>query len=184
MRLSYALVPALLVAAAIVLVTWQGLRTPAPEAAAVAEEPPRYAVTGAEWVRLSREGEPEFRARADAIDYYTDGSAKLRGVRLDALGGAQSPWHVEAPAGEAPPRERRLKLEGGVQAEGALHGGAPVAFTAPDLWVDLLRRELYTDARVEVQSDQRLTARGLRADFAGERIQLLNDVQVDYAPES
>ncbi|MGH8481770.1 MAG: LPS export ABC transporter periplasmic protein LptC, partial [Nevskiaceae bacterium] len=56
-----------------------------------------------------------------------------------------------------------------------------VRLTTQRLWVDLLRRELHTDAPVELRSDFRsATARGLRTDFAGDHVQLLNDVRVDY----
>jgi LPS export ABC transporter protein LptC len=181
--LLYILLPAALLAAGLFL-AWEGLQPPPPEAAARTEEPPRYAVGGAHWVRLGVQGEPEFRAQAEAIDYYADGSAKLRNIELDALGGYDSPWQIRAPQGEVPPRSRRLLLEGGVRASGEHASGVPVSFATEQLWVDLLRRELRTDARVELQTDFRTaTARGLRADFDGEHVQLLNDVQVDYAPE-
>jgi LPS export ABC transporter protein LptC len=184
MRRLYLALPAALLLAALYF-AWQGLQGPQSAARAPAEEPPRYAVTGAQWVRLGRQGAPEFRAEAAAIDYYADDSAKLRDIRLDALGGYASPWHIVAPAGEAPPRERRLLLTGEVRAVGEYEDGVPVSFETTRLWVDLLRRELHTDAPVTVQAgDRSAAARGLRADFAGERVQLLNDVRVDYVPES
>lgn len=182
MRTLYILGAALLLVAALFF-AWQGLQAPPSEARAEAPEPPRYAVTGAEWVRLGSRGEPEFRAQAAAIDYYADGTVKLRTITVDALGGHGSPWHVEAPAGEAPPQERRLLLTGDVHAVGQHASGTPVTFNTTRLWVDLLRRELHTEAPVQLQTDFRsASARGLRADFAGERVQLLNDVRVDYAP--
>lgn len=181
--LLYVFLPAALLIAAIFF-SWQGLQAPPPQAVKPDAEQPRYAVTGAHWVRLGVSGEPEFRAQAAAIDYYADGSAKLRTIGIDALGGYDSPWHLQAPLGEAPPRARRLRLTGGVHATGEHASGAPISFDSAYLWVDLLRRELYTDAPVQLQTDFRsASARGLRADFDGERVQLLNDVRVDYAPE-
>ena len=180
MRILYLLVPAALVAAA--LLAWRGFQEPSPPPPARPAEPPRYAVTGVEWLRLGRDGEPEFRARATTLDYFADDSVVMREVKLDALGGYRSPWHLEAPRGNAPPRERRLRLTGGVRATGAL-ANEDVVLATPRLWVDLLRRELHTDAQVELRSDFRsATARGLRTDFDGEHVQLLNDVRVDYAP--
>jgi LPS export ABC transporter protein LptC len=178
-RLLWLFLAVALVAAALVL-TWEGFQQPEPAPAAPAAEPPRYAVTGVEWLRLGRDGEPEFRARAATLDYFADDSVVMRDVRLDALGGYGTPWRVEAPRGSAPPRDRRLRLSGGVRATGAL-ASEDVALSTPRLWVDLLRRELHTDARVELRSDFRsATARGLRTDFDGEHVQLLNDVRVDY----
>lgn len=183
MRALYVLAPAALLIAALFF-TWQGFQESPTAAVAAAPELPRYAVTGARWLRLGSQGQPEFRAQAAAIDYYADGTAKLRAITVDSLGGYESPWHVEAPMGEAPPRERRILLTGGVRATGQHVSGAPVTFNTARLWVDLLRRELHTEAPVRLQTDFRsASARGLRADFAGERVQLLNDVRVDYAPE-
>ena len=103
--LLYVVLPAALLVAAIFF-TLQGLQAP-PEPVAPAAEQPRYAVTGAQWLRLGVTGEPEFRAEAATIDYYADGTARLRAIGMDALGGFDSPWHVRAPQGEAPPRARR-----------------------------------------------------------------------------
>ena len=70
-----------------------------------------------------------------------------------------------------------------MRAAGAL-ANENVSLVTQRLWVDLLRRELHTDAPVELRSDFRsATARGLRTDFDGEHGQLLNDVRVDYVPE-
>ena len=181
MRVLLLLVPVAVVVFALML-SWR--TDEAAQAAALrAEEPPRYAIRDVTWVRLGTDGEPEFRARAAALDYFADDSIKMSAVTLDALGGLRSPWHVEAPRGNAPPRERRLRLTGGVRATGQL-ANEDVALETPRLWVDLLRRELYTDAEVQFQSDFRsATARGLRSDFEGEHVQLLNDVRVDYEPQ-
>lgn len=150
-----------------------------------AEKVPRYRVTGAQWTRLGARGEPEFRAQAASIDWYADDSADLADLRIDALGGADSPWHLEAPAGHAPAGQRRLQLKGGVHARGESVDADAVDFTTPDLWVDLLRRELRTEAPVVLRSGPRsATARGLQADFAGENVKLLEDVQVDYVPDA
>ncbi|MGQ0587209.1 MAG: LPS export ABC transporter periplasmic protein LptC, partial [Gammaproteobacteria bacterium] len=181
LRVLYLLVPAGLVAAALI-VTFYGFQEAAETAAAPSVEPPRYAATGVQWLRLGRQGEPEFRADAETLDYYADESVVMKKVRLDALGGYSSPWHLEAPRANAPPRERRIRLSGGVRATGDL-AQEHVSLDTPRLWVDLLRRELYTDADVKMVTDFRTaTARGLRSDFAGGRVQLLNDVKMDYVP--
>lgn len=183
MRSRFLIIPALLLTAALFFV-FRGEVTVSPDEVAAPVELPRYNVTGAEWTRLGRGGAPEFRARAESIDYFNDDSARLHQISLDALGGTQSPWTLTAPEGRAPPREKRLELTGGVTARGTTNDGEPLTFDTRRLWVDLLRRELYTEATVELRTDlRRASARGLRADFDGERVQLLNDVQVDYAPE-
>jgi LPS export ABC transporter protein LptC len=181
MRILFLLVPAAVVVIALAF-SWR-MQDPGQAPAVRAEEPPRYAITDVTWLRLGSDGEPEFRAQAESLDYFADDSVALHVVRLDALGGLRSPWHVEAPRGSAPPRERKLRLYGGVRASGEL-ANENVALETPRLWVDLLRRELYTDAEVAFQSDFRsATARGLRTDFDGDHVQLLNDVRVDYVPQ-
>ena len=178
----FLLVPIALVAVALAF-TWQGFQEPAPATVAATVEPPRYAVTGAQWLRLGPDGEPEFRAQARTLDYYADESVVMKDVTLDSLGGSSSPWHIEAPTGTSPPRERRIRLSGGVSANGVI-SQEKIVLATPRLWVDLLRRELYTDASVKLQSDFRsVAARGLRSDFDGEHVQLLSDVQVDYVPQ-
>jgi len=182
MRILYLLVPAALLAAALVF-TFYGFEAAPEAAAAPTEEPPRYAATGVQWLRLGREGEPEFRVEADTLDYYADESVVMKKVRLDALGGYSSPWHIEAPRGTVPPRERQLRLAGGVRATGDL-AAEHVELTTSRLWVDLLRRELHTDADVRLVTDDRVaTAKGLRSDFDGEHVRLLKDVRMDYVPE-
>lgn len=158
------------------------LGVPGPEAAAATEPLPRYSVTNADWVRLDARGEPELRARAATFDYFADDSVTMGRITLDALGGGGSPWTLTAPRGMVPAHERRILLQGEVLAQGT-YSDEPVRFTTAELWVDLLRRELRTAAPVVLQSEfQRASARGLRADFTGETVQLLNDVQVEYVP--
>ena len=164
-----------------------GLRAPAEDAAAPAQEPPRYSVTNAHWLRLNRQGQPEFRAQAASIDYFSDETVQLAELEVDALGGWSSPWHLQAPLGSGRAGERRLLLESRpeqpVLARGATAEGAPLDFRTDRLWIDLLRRELHTESAVTMESPfRRATARGLKADFNGERVQLLNDVQMEYAP--
>lgn len=175
----------LLLVAVAAVVAWRldrGLIAPQPVPAAAGPELPRYALSGAEWVRFDARGQPEMRARAGALDYYADASVQLRELTLDHLGGEGSPWTLSAPRGEVPAGERRVRLLGGVQAQGR-YADDPVRFTTETLWVDLFRRELRTDAPVLLAGEfRRASAVGLRADFSGASVQLLDQVQVDYVP--
>jgi LPS export ABC transporter protein LptC len=170
---------------AALMFTWVGLQQPpVPALARPAQEPPRYVVTGATWTRLDRQGEPEFRAVAASVEYYADDSIHLTDLTLDSLGGTRSPWHLKAPAGMAPPHEHRLRLDGPVVADGKTADGEPFTITTDNLWVDQLRRELYTGAPVRMEGGLRsATGVGMRADFSGEHLKL-NDVKFNYAPDS
>jgi LPS export ABC transporter protein LptC len=169
---------------AALMFTWAGLQqAPAPAVAKPAEEPPRYVLSGAQWTRLDRQGQPEFHAVAATVEYYADDSIRLHDVAVDALGGLRSPWHLKASAGVAPPHEHRLRLDGPVVADGKTADGEAFTINTDNLWIDQLRRELYTGAPVRMDSGLRsATAVGMRADFAGEHLKLLNDVHFNYAP--
>src|SRR5204863_6561823 len=94
--LFYVIFPAAALIAALYF-TWEGFQASPVTTVASKSELPRYAATNAQWLRLNRQGDPEFRAQAVTVDYYADESARMHGVSLDALGGTASPWHVEAP---------------------------------------------------------------------------------------
>lgn len=184
MRVFYFALSVALLMATLVYIA-PNFQTPATAPVAPAAPLPRYTVTGAQWLRLGEQGQPEFRAQAQSIEYFADESIQLHTITLDALGGLSSPWNLRAPAGTVPPRERRVLLQGGVVAKGAYADGVPIDFTTDRLWVDLLRRELRTESPVLLTSDLRhASARGLKADFSGERVQLLDDVQVEYVPNT
>jgi LPS export ABC transporter protein LptC len=154
---------------------------PAP-AEILTEQQPRYYVLGAEWTRLDAEGRPETRVTADLIEYFDDDSARLETLVVDQMGGTGSPWRLTSPSGYAPPYERRLRLDGPVQGEGRWPEGDRLEFMTDHLWVDSQAREFYTEAGVEVRGPGRnLTARGLRADWDGERLQLLHEVRLNHA---
>jgi len=172
---------------AALMFTWAGLQRPPVVASAArpgAEEPPRYVLTGATWTRLDRQGEPEFRVVAQSAEYFADDSIHLTDLTMDSLGGTRSPWHLKAPSGMAPPHEKRVRLDGPVIADGKTPDGEPFTLTTDNLWVDQLRRELYTSAPVKMDSGLRTgTAAGMRADFEGEHVRLVNpDMKFDYAP--
>lgn len=169
-----------------VVAVWYGRRIfqhEPPPPAGEREEPARYALADVKWTRLDAAGQPEFRVTAHSIQYYADERVQMRELTLDALGGPRGAWHVEAAAGSAPPRERRLLLTGGVVAAGTLQGAGPMEFRTDRLWVDQLRRELHTEQPVALEGPGRqASAVGLRTDFNGERLELLREVQVHYAP--
>lgn len=170
----------LLVALTLVLLL-RGLRgAPAEVAVAAAAEPPRYELQGIRWTRLDPEGRPLLQATAAQARYFDDRSARFEELQVQRLG-AEGPWTLTAPRGVMPPDEKRIHLTEPAQMNGRLKTGEPVRVTADGMWVDLARREIYTDERVVLQGPQRQArARGLRADWQGTRVQLMNEVEVEY----
>lgn len=143
--------------------------------------PARYQLTGVDWTRYDDQGAPLMHAQAARARYFDDKTARLDQVRLDHLGG-DGPWVLTAPSGLVPARERRVQLTAPVRIAGDLPRLGPVELEAVSLWVDPDRREIYTAERVTMDAPgRRASALGLRADWAGERVRLLNQVRVDYA---
>ena len=144
---------------------------------------PRYAMSGVRWLRLDNQGRPQFRAQAATIDFYDDDSARLHTLGLDALGGFDSVWHLTAPSGYVPARQKRLRLDGPVTGEGQLAENETAHLHAGQLWVDQTKREISSDRPVLIESPRRQAqAQGLRADFGGKRIELRGKVEAHYDP--
>lgn len=158
-------------------------RGPAPDAdagrAAAAE--PRHWLRGARIARHGADGRLLMLVEAESVDWFDDRSARLTALRVSRLGG-QDVWTLTAPSGHAPPAERRLMLEGPVLAEGRWPNGDPFRISAPHLWIDALRREVATDGRVVLEAPgRRIRALGMRADWDGERLELLAQVEARHA---
>lgn len=143
---------------------------------------PRYLLKDAEWTRFDAQGRPQLRAQAREIDYFDDRSAQLRDVQVDRLGGTDGPWRITSPLGLVPASEQRISLKKPVTVRGALQGGGPIEMATTSLWIDFTRREIYTDDPVRLTGPNRSArARGMRADWAGTRVQLLREVEIEYA---
>lgn len=152
------------------------------EIAETGERPPRYELNTVHWQRLGENGQIEFRAQAQRLRQYGDDSAELSELQLDALGGLDSPWQIRAPSGTVPSRQKRIRLNGPVVANGRLTPNEPAQLTAESMWVDSTKKELSTDGPVTVKTPTRSAqARGLRTDFKGRQLNLLHEVEVTYA---
>lgn len=170
----------LLVAA---LAVWQLVGTLEPTQTSAARAPstaPRYYLKDAQWRQLGPGGQTEYQIQADSMRVYDDESAQLEQLVVNGLSGDDR-WTLRAPTGYAPPHERRILLEGSVRGQGQWTDGERFAMQTPHLWLDTLRREIYTDAAVELISKNRqLQADGFRADWAATQLQLNSRVKVRY----
>lgn len=160
------------------------LRGGGPGRAVTAEEAgqPRYTLRGVDWQRFDEQGQREFQGSAESITYFDDESAQLSQFEMTLLLGDGAPWTVRAPRGRVPAGERSLVLFDGVVGDGRWPDGETLRFTTPELQVDSARKRLATEAAVELTSrTRRASSRGLRADGAGQRLQLLHDVRMRHA---
>lgn len=147
---------------------------------------PRYALRDAEWTRMGPDGNAQFHITAATIDYYDDKSATLSDMKMDGLGGNKGAWLLTSPAGEVPAQQERILLKKPVVITGKIgNGGEPIKMFTDQLWVDNQRKEIYTDLPLRLtQGSQKATAVGMRADWVGQKLNLLHDVEVIYVPRS
>lgn len=146
----------------------------------VVTERPRYQLQDVRWLRMDEQGRLLYVAVAKDMRLFTDGSAQVWPVVVDQLG-AGDVWRLRAPFGELPAQGDVLSLRDGVRLHGHWRDGRPLVGETERLDVITARRELYTDEPVLLRgSQERLEARGLRADWTGDRIHLLHDVRTQY----
>ncbi|MEQ1440725.1 LPS export ABC transporter periplasmic protein LptC [Fontimonas sp. SYSU GA230001] len=163
---------------------FQAFREPSvPETIETAERP-RYHLDGARWWRYGDGGEPVFEAQAAGIDYYDDASMELTEIRLSTHGAARrGSWQLSAARGSVPPAQKRIELKPEVRIDGQPQDQPSISIVTPTLWADWGTQLLTTDDPVVAQSPgRRLSAIGLRADWAGERVQFLSQVESRYVP--
>src|SRR3954468_10683414 len=96
-RLLFAL--PIVLAFALVVATWRGNESASGPVVAATESQPRYELGDARWVRYNEQGQPEFEANVETIQYFDDESARLQTIEMHSLGGASSPWRISAPEG-------------------------------------------------------------------------------------
>ena len=178
------LVTVLLISVAMLLTVRNFDKAGVPQAQDIGGTHPRYIVRDAEWTRLGADGHPQFHVTASTIDYYDDQSAVLGNMTMDGLSGSKGAWTLTSPAGQMPDNQERVLLKKPVVATAhSSRSGEPIQLYTDQMWVDSKRKEIYTDAPIRmIQGQQQATATGLRADWAGQKLDLLHDVKVTYVP--
>jgi len=144
---------------------------------------PRYSLRGVKWTRVDATGQREFTAEADSADCYDDESARYEQLRMNVPRAGQAPWRLSSPKGSAPAHEKRISMEGPVEVVGSWPDGEALTMTTPQLWVDPARHLLSTEAGVQFDSASRSgQAKGLKADWEQQTVQLLGNVRMQYVP--
>lgn len=163
------------------LLMLRGLQSgPAEMQHALAAEP-RYELQGVDWTRFGGDGKTLIQAHADSGRYFDDKSASFDAITLRHLGAGPSPWTLSSPHGRVPADQQRIELTDPVDMRGALKNGDAARVATSSMWVDFERREIYTDEAIRLSSPGReVRAVGLRGDWAGTRLQLLKNVEVNY----
>lgn len=146
-------------------------------------ERPRYHLEGADWVRYDETGAAVFEIGANTVDYFDDASMQLQTVSVRHLGGGKGAWLLTADRGSVPAGQRRLLLEPQVTVDGQPPRQDDVTLRTPQLWVDFDARTLSSPDAVRADAPGRsLDAIGMRADWTGERVEFLDQVEVHHAP--
>jgi LPS export ABC transporter protein LptC len=179
----FILVP-LLCISGLLLMSLQDLGRNDPVHAADIGPRPRYTMHNAEWTRLGNDGKAEFHVTATTIDYYDNESAQLSGMTMDGLDAGRGPWTLTSPAGEMPAHEQRILLKNPVVMTGQpKQSPDPVKLTTDQMWVDSGLKQIYTESPVLMtRGAQQASATGMRADWTGQKLDLLHDVKVTYVP--
>jgi LPS export ABC transporter protein LptC len=170
--------------AGLLLLWWllRGFDAAAPIREADRDRSPRYQVHDAEWRRYNADGELEMRVQATSIRYFDDQSAELDTLQLDRLAGGDV-WQLSAPGGAMPAYQQRLRLDAPVLGSATLASDETLQLQAGRLWLDLPARTLSSDDALRLNGPLRSAqANGLLADWAGRRIQLFGNVEVQHAP--
>lgn len=163
--------------------SWRGLPVSTATFEAQDDAVPRYAVRDARIQQYDGNGNLRYEATAKQVDFYDNDSVQLELLELSQLGGRQV-WSLQSPSAYGPPGERRLLLQGPVRGDGQWPSGDTFELRADHLWVDTLRREIYTDSDVSLNGERRqIQARGLRADWNGTRLNLLRNVVARYTAD-
>ena len=163
---------------------FQGFRKPASSDTPEAIERPRYHIEGAQWRRYDDTGALVFEATAAGIDYFDDASMELNDIALVTHSAERrGSWQLTANRGSVPPGEERIELKPEVRIDGEPHERPAIEIGTPTLWVDWARRTLSTDDPIVASSPGRThSAIGMRADWTGERVEFLRQVESRYAP--
>ena len=182
-RGSLFLVMATLLAGLAALTMLRGFQAQGTPVAADGSSPPRYQLEGVEWTRLDAQGKPLIHATAATARYYDDRSAQFETLQVQRLG-ESGPWNLQSPSGNMPAGEQRIRLDKPVAMTGKMKSGETVRVDTDSLWVDLEHKEIATEDYVRLTGTNRAArARGMRADWSGTQVKLLNDVEVEYVPQ-
>lgn len=167
-----------LLAAWLVVDSFQSL----PDAPLVlSEQRPRYRLEEAAWQRYDETGGSVFEAEATSIDYFDDASMLLTNIALDTHAD-KGHWRLIADRGHVAAGEKRMRLEPDVDVRGEARELKPVEIRTPTLWVDWEARTLSTPDPVNATAPGRqLQALGMRADWAAEKVEFLQNVEVRHA---
>jgi LPS export ABC transporter protein LptC len=144
---------------------------------------PRYSLRGVQWTRLDADGQREFTADAESADYFDDESARYEQLKMNVPRIGDVPWRLTSPKGAAPAHEKRILMEGPVDVSGAWPDGEALVLNTPQLWVDPVNHLLSTEAGVVFDSASRSgQAKGLKANWELQTVQLLGNVRMQYVP--
>lgn len=151
------------------------------------EQPPvgiGYYATDARLSATDDHGRIRYRvAAASAEQQPGDGSVSLRQVSISYDPQEARPWRLHSDAGSIPPGGKIVTLTGNVVAETQADDTPPATIRTDYLKFDAATNVATTNREVNVDyAGSRVRAIGMRADLAGDRIELLTQVRGSYAP--
>lgn len=146
---------------------------------------PDYYFTGPRIVRFDASGEIELDLTAlRAVHYPADDSVALESLAIAYRTPEGAAWKLTAARGSAPASGEVITLDGAVAVQRPQPDGSPgLELRTERVTLDTRRRVLSAPGAVELADrGARLSAIGLTADLANDRIELAQRVRVSYAP--
>ena len=177
------LIITVLVALAVLLNNWlSGQREESKrEQEAATEHVPDYFMRDFTATTMNQAGKPDQRLQAQLMQHYgDDGSMVLTQPQLTLYAKGQAPWLITAARGEVRNDGKEVLLSGGVRMNRSSNN-EQMELVTDNMLIRPQQRYAQTDAPVTVTAPQgKLTAVGLRAYLADERLKLLARVRGDY----
>ncbi|RJS92245.1 LPS export ABC transporter periplasmic protein LptC [Salinisphaera sp. Q1T1-3] len=143
-----------------------------------------YYLKDATIYQLTPEGRLAYRAHSVEALHFPDDSARLSDIDVRYVKGTPTYWHLHANKGHVPADQpHSLYLYDGVTGRHPRDNGAMVRLETTHAWVYPDRNLIESDAHVKAfEPGQTVTGDGMRVNLETNKLNLLNNVHVTYAP--
>jgi lipopolysaccharide export system protein LptC len=145
-----------------------------------------YYMTDAELIVTGEDGQTLYRVRTESATQNPDaGSISLDKVFVEYDPLAEVPWELRADTGHIPPDRNTIELRGDVIAQTRDDEDVAIKIRTDFLELDTDNYIARTEHKVAIDySQNRVFATGMRAFLKQDRLELLNDVNGTFAPET
>ncbi len=142
-----------------------------------------YYMTDAVVRQMDAQGNLAYRMNLGQTLHFPDDSARLSDIDVHYLAGTDTYWDVTAAKGRVPPGKRDIYLYDGVKGRHPRPEGPVVTIDTDNAWVRPDSDRIDTKAHVTaIEPGRRVEGDGMEVDLKTDKLRLLENVQVTYAP--